>query len=269
MKKRLIFILLILSYGFAGCKGQTKTCITYETLYKVSTERESHNKDITVLDINNNTSHFYSKDYERREDVSDSLMQKGYAPAEIDHILRKQGIRHPSVTYNVFKNYPQTGKTTVTQNCLDNFLYEENMPQMNWTLESQDTTIANYTCNKATTTYRGRTWNVYYTLGIPVSDGPWKLCGLPGLILYAQDSRKDFTFQCIGISQGNKRPMVLRKEKYKKCTAKSLCDLIKLSCYSESALIYRLWGIKSTHYDVNGRKMNDPHQTACLIEELK
>ena len=33
-------------------------------------------------------------------------------------------------------------------------------------------------CKKATTNFRGRYWEVWYTEDIPISQGPWKLCGI-------------------------------------------------------------------------------------------
>nr|WP_264554494.1 GLPGLI family protein [Flavobacterium sp. N1861] len=58
----------------------------------------------------------------------------------------------------------------------------------NWKLEKGQKEIGSYTCNKATTTYKGRTYTAWYTLEIPLSYGPWKFNGLPGLILEAYDT---------------------------------------------------------------------------------
>ncbi|RQE01044.1 GLPGLI family protein, partial [Prevotella intermedia] len=44
-------------------------------------------------------------------------------------------------------------------------------------------------CKKATTNFRGRYWEVWYTEDIPISQGPWKLCGLPGMILKANSPK--------------------------------------------------------------------------------
>ncbi|OYQ38267.1 hypothetical protein CHU92_05815 [Flavobacterium cyanobacteriorum] len=53
----------------------------------------------------------------------------------------------------------------------------------NWELHNETKDILGYTCQKATCRFRGRDYTVYYTTSIPVSDGPWKFSGLPGLIL--------------------------------------------------------------------------------------
>ena len=63
-----------------------------------------------------------------------------------------------------------------------------------WKLEDGDTTIVEYACHKATTHFKGRTWHVWYAPDIPISEGPWKLSGLPGLILAAKDSEGLFSF---------------------------------------------------------------------------
>lgn len=54
-----------------------------------------------------------------------------------------------------------------------------------------------YSCQKATTTFRGREFNVYFAKDIPIADGPWKLNGLPGLILEvaSDDSIASFFIQ--------------------------------------------------------------------------
>jgi GLPGLI family protein len=46
-------------------------------------------------------------------------------------------------------------------------------------------TILGMECHYAKTKFRGREWKVWFTEEIPVSLGPWKLNGLPGLILKA------------------------------------------------------------------------------------
>ena len=82
------------------------------------------------------------------------------------------------------------------------FLNEEIHPQQ-WTIESDTCRILNYLCNKATTKFRGREYEVYFAPEIPVNDGPWKLYGLPGLILAAKTTDGVFSFQAIGIQKVN------------------------------------------------------------------
>jgi GLPGLI family protein len=59
------------------------------------------------------------------------------------------------------------------------------LPDFDWKIESETKIILGYTCQKATLHFRGRDYIVYFTVEIPYSDGPWKLSGLPGMILEA------------------------------------------------------------------------------------
>ena len=57
-----------------------------------------------------------------------------------------------------------------------------------WELHPETKTIGKFTCNKASSTFRGRTYEVWYTPEIPVFYGPWKLHGLPGLVMEVKDN---------------------------------------------------------------------------------
>lgn len=65
-----------------------------------------------------------------------------------------------------------------------NYLVSDNPPAIIWNLKYKETKkIGKYTCKKATATFRGTEIEAYYTSEIPVSIGPYKFNGLPGLIL--------------------------------------------------------------------------------------
>lgn len=80
-------------------------------------------------------------------------------------------------------------------------VYEEPQAQMDWDIRSQTDTVCGYFCCRAVTHFRGREWSAWYTPEIPVDAGPWKFCGLPGLILRVEDTDGEYTWQCNGISQ--------------------------------------------------------------------
>ncbi|MBQ2361513.1 MAG: GLPGLI family protein, partial [Prevotella sp.] len=78
----------------------------------------------------------------------------------------------------------------------------ERIEEPQWTLLSDSLTeIIGYSCHLATTTYRGRKWFAWYTDDIPLSYGPWKLAGLPGLILRAYDDEHQYQFETTGLKQ--------------------------------------------------------------------
>ncbi|MFN7420305.1 MAG: GLPGLI family protein [Flavobacterium sp.] len=77
------------------------------------------------------------------------------------------------------------------------FTIEDKNVKKEWVLKNDYKTILGYSCQKATTTFRGREFNVYFAKDIPIADGPWKLNGLPVLILEvaSDDSIASFFIQ--------------------------------------------------------------------------
>ncbi len=74
------------------------------------------------------------------------------------------------------------------------FIVQENWIVINWSIKNETKKIGSYIATKAEGDFRGRAYTVWFTYSIPVSFGPWKLHGLPGLILEAEDSEKMIRF---------------------------------------------------------------------------
>tara|TARA_R110001606_G_scaffold363567_1_gene517784 strand:+ start:178 stop:975 length:798 start_codon:yes stop_codon:yes gene_type:complete len=66
------------------------------------------------------------------------------------------------------------------------YYVKEKRPELNWQFEKKTKKIGNFNCNKATVEFRGRKYIAWYTQDIPLPYGPWKLQGLPGMILEAE-----------------------------------------------------------------------------------
>lgn len=79
-------------------------------------------------------------------------------------------------------------------------LYKDEV-NIKWNTQSskENKTILGYKCKLATADFRGRKYAVWYTLDIPVPIGPWKLGGLPGLILKADVDDGAFLFEATSI----------------------------------------------------------------------
>jgi Protein of unknown function (Porph_ging). len=104
----------------------------------------------------------------------------------------------------------------------DSYRYEEPLEKPVWTLLSERKDIQGYLCQKAMAAFKGRKWTAWYTTEIPISDGPWKLSGLPGLILDAVDSDSLFHFYCVGIRQLKESIPINIKGKFIKCSKQEL-----------------------------------------------
>lgn len=95
--------------------------------------------------------------------------------------------------------------------------YREPEPDFSWQLGKADTTICGYRCIDATTSFRGREWHVWFAPELPFAVGPWKLGGLPGLILRAADRSGMHTYEAVGIRRED-RPIPLYKWHMKEMT---------------------------------------------------
>lgn len=127
----------------------------------------------------------------------------------------------------VYKNYPQR-KITVTDGVRsDHVIYEDTLNAQQWQIIDSTKTVLGYTCQKAECDFRGRRWTVWFSPDIPVSDGPWKLGGLPGLIMEAYDRGKQFHFIIVGLEQVVDEPIVFSepgsmKGKFRKINRREL-----------------------------------------------
>lgn len=74
------------------------------------------------------------------------------------------------------------------------YVSNEEIPKLFWQLYPDTKVIANMLCKKAETAFRGRKYIAWYTTSIPVSAGPWKLHGLPGVILEAESEDEKVKF---------------------------------------------------------------------------
>lgn len=81
--------------------------------------------------------------------------------------------------------------------------YIEPLENINWQIGDSTRTILGYECIMAEGDYHGRHWSVWFAPEIPVSEGPWKLCGLPGLILEASEPSGQHHFMATGIENTN------------------------------------------------------------------
>lgn len=107
----------------------------------------------------------------------------------------------------------------------DNLMYTEQFPLQSWKIESETQTICGYECQKATCHWRGRDYVAWFTTAIPVSAGPWKFGGLPGLIMKICDTNNDYTWEAVAVNKGSFPIYGARRKKYIKTTREKVLKL--------------------------------------------
>lgn len=124
----------------------------------------------------------------------------------------------------IYKNYPAGRLTHTEKVCRDWMRYEEDMPELGWELTDTVATVLGYECRGARCSFRGREWTVLYAKDIPLAEGPWKLHGLPGLIMKATDGNGHYTFECVGIKSQANRPITIYKVPFNRVSRREYYD---------------------------------------------
>lgn len=203
MKKLLVSIYFIASILFSAVNlyaqdKNVKYRFFYNSTFRVF-EGAAKTSEQKVLEISKDYTMFVSTNYERRLWLTDSLTRVGASREDKTRATaRLPRCKEMSIMY---KNYPTKGKLTMRENALKYYVYTEDVEKINWKTLPGDTTICDFSCKKAQCTFRGRTWNVWYAPEISISEGPWKLAGLPGIIMAATDTKGDFSYICVGMDE--------------------------------------------------------------------
>ena len=126
------------------------------------------------------------------------MTRGAYLSGNMDKIPRKDGSYYvvKSISDNILHYYDSAG--------LDKFVYKETPEEWTWEISDSTKNILGYECVKAKTDFHGRKWTVWFSPEIPLSNGPWKLGGLPGVILEASTDDDKYSFVAIGIQQTSK-----------------------------------------------------------------
>ena len=177
----------------------------YRYVYTFDTLKNELRDDLLILQIGKEVSKCYS--YYTFQ--CDSLRRTPDGAKVWSELFRrateKDGIYgdfpHVRMSTYVYKNYP-TGQMTITdQISSQDYCYVDSLHTQTWTMGDSTREVLGYTCQQATADFRGRRWTAWFTTDIPVSDGPWKLGGLPGLILEAYDEGQQHVFTAVGLER--------------------------------------------------------------------
>lgn len=106
--------------------------------------------------------------------------------------------------YFIYKDFSQKKIVLSDYNAAKKYLINDTLNNFKWKITGEKVKILNFKCKKATVRFRGRYYEVWYTEEIPVQNGPWKFCGLPGLIIKVKDEKSEFVYELTGIDLKNK-----------------------------------------------------------------
>lgn len=218
----------------------------YKFTQPVTADKETYQQtDTMTLDIGRKVSRYYDAARMRRDSLFTDFMRNKLNPSTIQSISvmkdgdmstldNKGGTTFDSTTKGetaqLFKER-RTGEIITidrADNAPQKYKCTETIPAQQWNISADTLTVLGYTCQKATTEFRGRSYEVWFSPDIPVNDGPWKFYGLPGLIMKVSDSENLFLFEIIGLENlNNPVEITMAQEDYAKASIKDLEKLKK------------------------------------------
>lgn len=122
-----------------------------------------------------------------------------------------------------------------------NYQSSEKIPVQDWNIGSDTLSVNGYLCQQATCFFRGRYYTAWFAKDIPVSNGPWKFGGLPGLILKIYDNDHFYTWECIKIEPFR---FPLKRYDFSRYKSVKRLELLKLQRMLNEDF-YRVVGVRS------------------------
>lgn len=203
----------ILFVGFftISCSAfsQTQDLVLAKAYYAMRHKRDTIKKDSvysenTVLMIGKNVSVFKSLDRQlqaERVKEDQDRQEKNFSGPGKRLFKKLPDLR--KISTEEFHIFQADKKLFVKEYLMQNYLYSEALEEIKWNLETDTKIIGKAICQKATSNYKGRNWVVWFAPDIPFETGPWKLYGLPGLILEAHDVKNEVQFVFTGFEPVN------------------------------------------------------------------
>lgn len=234
---------------------KSKLTVSYDYTYCVEADSTGIKlKDSFLLQIGDKVNRYYSEYSQHVDSIAFNylmsleqrhldVMSPDWTPSRLSRILYSwipEGVC--PLYYDVYTFNENKERVVSSRFQYVEYQYTEPVDTFDWEMIPGHETILGFDCNRARTTYRGRTWTVWFTFDIPYSVGPWKLGGLPGLILKAEDDQGLFKWEADGMVQKeddsifefaegystDKRIYVwIPNNKIKKCTRREMENLWK------------------------------------------
>lgn len=175
---KMLFLLLCGANAFSQNFTSTGK-IEYDMMIYSETSYDNY---IATLFFNDSFSRF---DYHSK-DIGDTVTENKVSVNNTSITIKKSD----TSIYAIFNDLKKAILYTITGN---EIVYENDTKQ-EWELVNEEKKIGNFVCFKATCDFRGRSYTAWYASTIPISFGPWKFKGLPGLIIELADSKNEVIF---------------------------------------------------------------------------
>lgn len=233
----LLFLSAMPVYGEEPAIAFLKVQYEHSAMLGIDSEKPHQKIDKFILQIGKNHSYYYDPqtyyvDSLRNDPTGSAIYEDTFARLLHESVENKTGDAFQKMKdlglsaesrYRAIKNFPDSVIIVYDWISPDFYEYKVEMADLKWALQDSTTTVLDYECTLATADYHGRRWKAWFTPEIPVQDGPWQLCGLPGLILKAETEDGTYGFTATGLQQCNEpfKPTYINQDKLFKSKRKT------------------------------------------------
>ena len=123
---------------------------------------------------------------------------------------------------NVLTDMGKSEVTTVEAIYPYRYLTNEPLAKIDWVITDDTVSVCGLLCHRATGGLYGKEWTVWFTEEIPSTAGPWKLRGLPGLIVKAEDAEGIHCFELYETKNEVRAISAISNPNYQKLSRKKL-----------------------------------------------
>lgn len=168
------------------------TTVKYEFTYQPdSTDITSVKTEFMDLYIGENQSLFENRDWAKYDSI--------IAVGRMTRHFNFDALPKFAVTFSIYSNNREF--ILADDFRIGKLKYVENKEILIWTIKNDTKIINNILCQKAVSTFGGRTYTAWFSKEIPLTEGPYKFKNLPGLVFEVYDSKNFFNFKLIEIKK--------------------------------------------------------------------
>jgi GLPGLI family protein len=203
MKKQLLLAAILL-VAFITARAQKPDTARVLVHYKFTWIRDTANRahpytENLVLLVGKSASVYKSYDGM----VADEQFKKAYAEAAANspdgHMMIN---RRGAGSGTQYFQYPDEQKLLTKDPLFFNeYVIEAPMPVIDWKISGDTASFGGLHCQKATCHFKGRDYTAWFCPDLPLHTGPWKLNGLPGVIVDAHDAKNEVVFKFDGVEK--------------------------------------------------------------------
>lgn len=225
-----------------------------------TTDRNKIYEEKMVLYVSKDASCYDSYDRFLKDSINKSLVyQKTSENGTIVVGYNGQPDRRTASISTVYQ-FVKLNELNIVQHFFGNeYLIKSEIPKINWQISAAEKEIEGIKCQKATCSFKGRTYEAWFAADFPFPFGPWKLNGLPGLILEATDSKNEVSFICSGVEQLKTPYQISLPEKTISTTKKDFDAMVSAAQSDPIGFINAQTGINLK--PANGNNLPAPKKT--------